>query len=118
MRKIAAYEAEMNLIIHTTRGGVIRVEIEPHQITMEATDDGPGIKDVELAMRPGYSTASEEIRELGFGAGMGLANISRCVDSMKLESTWGKGTRLQMKLYLQPTQGTTADKENCSNDAN
>lgn len=115
---IAAYEAEMNLIIHTTHGGVIRVEIEPHQITMEATDDGPGIKDIELAMRPGYSTASEEIRELGFGAGMGLANISRCVDSMKLESTWGKGTRLQMKLYLQPTQGTTADKENCSDDPN
>ena len=72
---IAAYEAEMNLIIHTTNGGIIRVEIEPHQITMEAYDDGPGIKDIELAMRPGYSTASEEIRELGFGAGMGLVNI-------------------------------------------
>jgi CBS domain-containing protein/anti-sigma regulatory factor (Ser/Thr protein kinase) len=98
---IATYEAEMNLIIHTTNGGIIRVEIEPHQITIEAYDDGPGIKDIDLAMRPGYSTASEEIRELGFGAGMGLVNIQRCVDSMKLESTFGKGTRLRMKLFLQ-----------------
>jgi CBS domain-containing protein/anti-sigma regulatory factor (Ser/Thr protein kinase) len=99
---IAIYEAEMNLIIHTTNGGVIRVEIEPHQISIEASDDGPGIQDVELAMRPGYSTATDEVRELGFGAGMGLVNIQRCVDSMKLESTWGKGTRLRMKLFLNP----------------
>ncbi|GAP14921.1 predicted transcriptional regulator, contains C-terminal CBS domains [Longilinea arvoryzae] len=98
---IAVYEAEMNLIIHTTEGGVIRVEIEPHQISIDAYDYGPGIKDIELAMRPGYSTASEEIRELGFGAGMGLVNISRCVDQMLLESTVGKGTRLRMKIYLQ-----------------
>ncbi len=111
---IAAYEAEMNLIIHTTSGGIIRVEIEPHQITMEAYDDGPGIKDIELAMRPGYSTASEEIRELGFGAGMGLVNIHRCVDSMKLESTWGKGTRLRMKLFLQKPDGSAEEKENSS----
>jgi len=97
---IAIYEAEMNLIIHTTNGGVLRVEIEPHQISIDAYDDGPGIKDVEQAMRPGYSTASEQIRELGFGAGMGLVNISRCVDNMKLESTWGKGTRLKMKIFL------------------
>ncbi|MBE0697740.1 MAG: CBS domain-containing protein [Anaerolineaceae bacterium] len=98
---IAAYEAEMNLIIHTINGGVMRVEIEPHQITLEAYDDGPGIKNINLAMRPGYSTATEEIRELGFGAGMGLVNIQRCVDSMNLESTYGKGTRLRMKLFLQ-----------------
>ena len=98
---IAAYEAEMNLIIHTVSGGMLRVEIEPHQITMDAFDDGPGIKDIELAMRPGYSTASEQVRELGFGAGMGLVNIQRCVDNMQLESTWGKGTRLRMKIFLQ-----------------
>lgn len=97
---IAVYEAEMNLIIHTTEGGVIRVEIEPHQISIDAYDYGPGIKDIEMAMRPGYSTASEEIRELGFGAGMGLVNIARCVDQMLLESTVGKGTRLRMKIYL------------------
>lgn len=99
---IAVYEAEMNLIIHTTNGGIIRVEIEPHLITMEAIDDGPGIADIELAMTPGYSTASEEIRELGFGAGMGLKNIERCVDKMLLESTPGKGTRLEMGIYLHP----------------
>jgi CBS domain-containing protein/anti-sigma regulatory factor (Ser/Thr protein kinase) len=102
---IAAYEAEMNLIIHTNNGGVMRLEIEPHQITLEAYDDGPGIKNIELAMRPGYSTATEEIRELGFGAGMGLVNIQRCVDNMILESTYGKGTRLRMKLFLQKPEG-------------
>lgn len=90
----------MNLIIHTTNGGVIRVEIEPHQISIDATDDGPGIRDIEEARRPGYSTATEEIRELGFGAGMGLTNIERCVDKMKLESTYGKGTRLRMLIHL------------------
>ena len=97
---IAVYEAEMNLIIHSKNGGVIRVEIEPHQITMEAIDDGPGIKDIQLAMKPGYSTATEQVREMGFGAGMGLVNISRCVDQMKLESSLEKGTRLKMKLFL------------------
>jgi CBS domain-containing protein/anti-sigma regulatory factor (Ser/Thr protein kinase) len=97
---IAIYEAEMNLIIHTNHGGTIRVEIEPHQITMEAVDDGPGIVDVELAMKPGWSTATEEIREMGFGAGMGLVNISRCVDQMKLDSNIEKGTRLKLKIFL------------------
>jgi len=97
---IAVYEAEMNLIIHTTDGGVIRVEIEPHQISIEAADDGPGIRDIQLAMKPGYSTATEEVREKGFGAGMGLVNIARCVDDMRLESTPGKGTRLKMRIYL------------------
>ncbi|MRR31804.1 CBS domain-containing protein, partial [bacterium] len=76
---IAVYEAEMNLIIHTTNGGVIRAEIEPHQIAINVYDDGPGIEDVDLAMRPGYSTADDDVRELGFGAGMGLVNIQRCV---------------------------------------
>jgi CBS domain-containing protein/anti-sigma regulatory factor (Ser/Thr protein kinase) len=98
---IAIYEAEMNLIIHTTNGGVLRVEIEPHQISIDAYDDGPGIPDVSQAMKPGYSTAGEKIRELGFGAGMGLANISRCVDDMKLESVVGRGTRLRLKIFLQ-----------------
>ena len=97
---IAIYEAEINLIIHSKNGGIIRVEIEPHQITMEAIDDGPGIKDIDLAMKPGFSTASEQVREMGFGAGMGLVNISRCVDQIKLESTLEKGTRLKMKLFL------------------
>jgi CBS domain-containing protein/anti-sigma regulatory factor (Ser/Thr protein kinase) len=97
---IAIYEAEMNLIIHTNEGGYLRVEIEPHRITIETKDDGPGIADVKLAQKPGYSTATEEIRELGFGAGMGLTNMSRCVDNLVLESTLGKGTHLKMRLLL------------------
>jgi len=102
---IAIYEAEMNLIIHTTHGGVIKVEIEPGQIKMSAVDDGPGIPNIELARQPGWSTATEEVREMGFGAGMGLKNIERCVDEMTLESTMGTGTRLSLKIYLQPRRG-------------
>ena len=102
---IAVYEAEINLIIHTTNGGVIRVEIEPDKISIDASDEGPGIKDVEQALKPGYSTANEKVRELGFGAGMGLYNISRCVDNMKLESVYGKGTRLRMKFLLTEKDG-------------
>jgi CBS domain-containing protein/anti-sigma regulatory factor (Ser/Thr protein kinase) len=99
---IACYEAEMNLVIHTRNGGVLRVEIQPHMIYIEALDDGPGIEDVEQAKKPGYSTAPEEIRALGFGAGFGLTNIERCVDKMWLESSPGKGTRLEMRIYLEP----------------
>lgn len=101
---IAIYEAEMNLIIHTTWGGEVRVEIEPHQILMETIDDGPGIEDIELAMKPGYSTAPPEIREMGFGAGMGLKNIQNCVNEFVLESTPGRGTRLEMRIHLQPEE--------------
>lgn len=118
---IAVYEAEMNLIIHTTNGGVIRVEIEPHRISIDAYDDGPGITDVELAMKPGYSTANDDIRELGFGAGMGLVNIARCVDSMVLESAVDKGTRLRMRIYLQKEEtvgeGYPAKKEMNENES-
>jgi anti-sigma regulatory factor (Ser/Thr protein kinase) len=102
---IAIYEAEMNLIIHTTHGGTIRVEIEPHQISMETTDDGPGIMDVDQAIKPGFSTASQEVREKGFGAGMGLNNIQRCVDDMRLESSTVKGTTLRMKIFLKEHEG-------------
>lgn len=97
---IAVYEAEMNLIIHTLHGGTLRIEIEPHKITMEAYDDGPGIEDVQQAMKPGYSTATNEIREMGFGAGMGLVNIKRCVDEMRLISSKDRGTNLYMIMYL------------------
>lgn len=101
---IAVYEAEMNLIIHTLHGGTLRIEIEPHKIRMEAYDDGPGIEDVELAMKPGYSTATNEIREMGFGAGMGLVNIKRCVDDMRLISSPERGTNLYMTIYLNETE--------------
>jgi CBS domain-containing protein/anti-sigma regulatory factor (Ser/Thr protein kinase) len=102
---IAAYEAEMNLVIHTTHGGVIRVEIEPHLITMKATDDGPGIEDVARAQQPGFSTATQEVREMGFGAGMGLTNILRCADDMTLDSTPGQGTKLTVKIHLPRRRG-------------
>ena len=101
---IAVYEAEMNLIIHTTNGGFLRVEVEPHKITMEAYDDGPGIDDVEKALTPGYSTATEEVRNKGFGAGMGLVNIRSCVDEMTIKSSQESGTNLYMIMYLDKTQ--------------
>ncbi len=97
---IAVYEAEMNLIIHTTNGGILKLEVEPHRITMSATDDGPGIADTEQVFQPGYSTATEHVREMGFGAGMGLVNMKRCVDEIELSSTVGKGTKLVMRIYI------------------
>ena len=98
---IATYEAEMNIIIHTTHGGEIQTEIQPHRVQIIATDQGPGIEDVRRALEPGYSTAPEWIRELGFGAGMGLVNIGKCSDEMKLGSTPGVGTRLEIVIFLQ-----------------
>ena len=100
---IAVYEAEMNLIIHTTNGGVIRVEIEPYTISIRVVDDGPGIEDIDKALKPGFSTASEKIRELGFGAGMGLVNISRCVDEMIIKPSLENGTLLKMRIHLEKT---------------
>ena len=99
---ISAYEAEMNLIIHADQGGELIAETEPEVIRILAIDQGPGIPDVDQAMSPGFSTAPNWIRELGFGAGMGLMNIKKCADSMKLESTVGVGTRLEIVIYLRP----------------
>jgi CBS domain-containing protein/anti-sigma regulatory factor (Ser/Thr protein kinase) len=97
---IAVYEAEMNLIIHATNGGILKLEVEPHRITMSATDDGPGIPDTEKVFEPGYSTATEQVREMGFGAGMGLVNMKRCVDTIDLTSTVGQGTKLVMRIFI------------------
>ena len=97
---IVAYEAEMNIIIHTTDGGEMVVEIQPNRVRIVATDHGPGIEDVDQALEPGFSTAPEWIRELGFGAGMGLLNISRFADEMHLESSPGVGTRLEILIWL------------------
>ncbi len=104
---IAVYEAEMNLIIHTTNGGMLRVEIEEDKITMEAYDDGPGIPDINKAMQPGYSTATNEVREKGFGAGMGLVNIKSCVDEMSLVSSQERGTNLIMIMRLEKPKRNT-----------
>lgn len=92
---IAVYEAEMNVVIYA-RGGEIMVKVDPNQIRVEVEDSGPGIPNIEKAMRPGYSTASDWVRELGFGAGMGLNNIKKCADEMNITSTVGKGTRLEI----------------------
>lgn len=97
---IAVYEAEMNLIIHTTHGGILKLEVEPHRITMSTTDDGPGIPDTEQVFQPGYSTATEQVREMGFGAGMGLVNMKRCVDTIDLQSKVGEGTKLMMRILI------------------
>jgi len=97
---IATYEAEMNIIIHSDTGGEIVAEILPKELIIRAIDSGPGIPDIEKAMQPGFSTAPEWIRELGFGAGMGLGNIRRCADEMSLESMPGVGTTLQVKISL------------------
>jgi len=99
---ISAYEAEMNLIIHTDHGGELIAELQPEVIRIVAIDQGPGIPDVDQAMSPGFSTAPNWIRELGFGAGMGLMNIKKCADAMTLESTVGVGTRMEIVIYLHP----------------
>jgi anti-sigma regulatory factor (Ser/Thr protein kinase) len=99
---ISAYEAEMNLIIHSDEGGELIAEMQPEVIRITVIDNGPGIPDVERAMSPGFSTAPNWIRELGFGAGMGLANIKKCADAMNLESQVGVGTKLEITIFLRP----------------
>ncbi len=95
---VATYEAEINLASYTM-GGEIRAQIEKWGIIVEAIDHGPGIPDVERAMQPGYSTAPDWVRELGFGAGMGLVNMKKCADKMDLKSSVPEGTHLTMKFY-------------------
>ena len=96
---ISAYEAEINIVAFT-KGGQIIAYLEPHQIKIVITDKGPGIPNIEDAMKPGFSTAPEWVRELGFGAGMGLPNIKKFTDKMTLRSTVGKGTRLEIIIKL------------------
>lgn len=94
---IALYEGEINLVIHAG-GGTVDVEIEPKVIRIILADHGPGIADVEKAMREGYSTATENIRALGFGAGMGLPNMKKYTDDMQIETAVGRGTTIRMKV--------------------
>ncbi len=96
---IIAYEAEINIVIYTD-GGELVAKVGPGLITIEAKDNGPGITDLQLALTPGYSTAAEWVRELGFGAGMGLCNIKECADEMDLDSVVGKGTRLEARIAI------------------
>jgi serine/threonine-protein kinase RsbT len=96
---IVAYESEMNLVLHAG-GGTIRLIVYTDKLEVWAIDRGPGIADIELAMQEGYSTATDEIRELGFGAGMGLPNIKRHSDDMHLDSEVGKGTVLSATIFF------------------
>jgi CBS domain-containing protein len=96
---VATYEAEMNIVIFTD-GGEIVAEVRPDRVTIDALDKGPGIPDIERAMRPGWSTAPSWVQEMGFGAGMGLPNIKACSDEMHLDSTVGVGTHLEIMIYL------------------
>lgn len=93
---VAAYEAEMNVVIHASQG-LLTAEITPEAVTITVTDTGPGINDISQAMKPGYSTATDEIRKMGFGAGMGLPNIKKSADEFSIESS-PQGTILVIKI--------------------
>ena len=97
---IAMYEGEINMVIHAG-GGEADVDITPESVNMTLTDHGPGIADIEQAMQEGFSTAPESVRNLGFGAGMGLPNMRKYTDEMTVESEVGKGTTVRMKVNLQ-----------------
>ncbi|HZJ78018.1 MAG TPA: ATP-binding protein [Clostridia bacterium] len=96
---ISVYEGEINMVIHAN-GGQIDCEISPEHISVVITDSGPGIEDVSLAMKEGYSTATDNVRMLGFGAGMGLPNIKKYSDEMKIDTNLGVGTTITIKVYI------------------
>ena len=96
---IIIYEAVMNVAIHANHG-ILRVLIDPVNVTVETEDEGAGIPDIKQAMQEGYSTASDEAREMGFGAGMGLANIKQCSEELNIQSKVGVGTTLTAKVLL------------------
>ena len=96
---IATYEAEMNLVFYTN-GGEISAKVQPDKIRIDIIDSGPGIPDVKKALVPGYSTAPDWVRELGFGAGMGLINIKKCADDFNLVSKEGIGTHLRISINM------------------
>jgi anti-sigma regulatory factor (Ser/Thr protein kinase) len=96
---IASYEAEMNVVLYASQG-TMELRVTPKDIRVTLEDEGPGIPDIDLAMQEGYSTASDEIREMGFGAGMGLSNIKKNADAFNIWSTVGKGTALEIMFRL------------------
>ena len=96
---VALYEAEVNVVAHAWKG-TVTVEIDEKKITMLVEDEGPGIPDIALAMQAGYSTASKKVREMGFGAGMGLPNIKKNTDELFIESEVDKGTKVKMINYF------------------
>lgn len=104
---IAIYEAEMNVVMYAQRGR-LTLQLDPERVRVVLEDQGQGIADIELAMQEGYSTATHEMRERGFGAGMGLPNIRRNSDVFALDSEVGRGTRLDFAVLTGPGGGRTA----------
>jgi anti-sigma regulatory factor (Ser/Thr protein kinase) len=96
---VALYEAEVNIVAHAYKGK-ISIELQPDLVTMTLTDEGPGIPDIEKAMEIGYSTASSKVREMGFGAGMGLSNIKNNADLLEITSKVGIGTTVKISVNL------------------
>jgi serine/threonine-protein kinase RsbT len=96
---IVAFEGEMNVVMYADRGTLTLV-LTDDDVSLEIVDEGPGIQDIELAMQPGFSTASDELREMGFGFGMGLPNMKKNSDDFRIESTVGKGTSVFAKIRL------------------
>ncbi|MEG2174527.1 MAG: ATP-binding protein [Oscillospiraceae bacterium] len=96
---IAMYEGEINMVIHA-KGGEITVDVLPTRIVIRLADVGPGIPDVDLAMTEGYSTATDSVRNLGFGAGMGLPNMKKYTDELEVHSTIGIGTTVIMQINV------------------
>ncbi len=97
---VALYEAEVNVVAHAYEG-TIKVDLSPEEIKIVIEDKGPGISDINLAMQEGYSTASAKVREMGFGAGMGIPNIKNNTDKFNISSVVGESTRLEIINYLQ-----------------
>jgi serine/threonine-protein kinase RsbT len=96
---VAMYEAEVNIVAHAFRGKMT-VDINAEKIHLKFEDEGPGIENIDKAMEEGYSTASEEVRQMGFGAGMGLPNMKKNVDDMKVSSIPGKGTTVELTANI------------------
>ena len=100
---VAMYEGEVNVVAHAYRG-IIKVKINPERIMVTIQDEGPGIADIDRAMQEGYSTASDKVREMGFGAGMGLSNMKKNSDQLVIKSEINKGTVVEMTTYTKSKQ--------------
>jgi serine/threonine-protein kinase RsbT len=96
---VSTYEAEVNVVAHAY-SGTIYVDFDPEKIVIRLADEGPGIPDIEQAMKEGFSTASSKVREMGFGAGMGLPNIKKNADDFQITSEVGKGTTVQITMFF------------------
>jgi len=100
---IASYEAEMNVVMYAHRA-VLTLNVTPEKLHLKLEDEGPGIENVDLAMKEGFSTATDEMREMGFGAGMGLPNIKKNADKFEISSIPGKGTSIDITICLDKTE--------------